>query len=598
MSTIIRLTAGIPKINAANPQDNLEEISLLLSELPHEGSDIIVLPRWGLTSPECGSLFLNDNLLQSSMDALEELAEKTKTLPSYLMVGLAGTVWGEPSNSLAVLYRGQILSLLPCSEDTAGEFREENIFAAGSLRFGVLTGSLDTLTEQAVNAAKTGCELLLFPLYSPMVAGEIDSILRRVRELSLSLGIAIGIVNGGIGGSSSPYLYRGFAALYECGERLFYHRGDAQRLAVSADLDLEIIRSQKRYHKPTPPTHQAPVVFPKPNLLRPIRKNPFLPEQEDAKEHYLAELFSFQVHSLALRMENTGLRNFIVGVSGGLDSTSALLVSLAACEKLGLPRENVIGITQPGMGTSDRTYFNALAMMEAAGITYRDVSIRPASQQQFEDIGHGGEHDTTYENVQARERSQMLLNIANMEAGLVVGSGDLSEEALGFSTFGGDHLANYNVNACLPKTVMREMLWFLVGQDVFPELSPYITEALETPVSPELLPPDEEGNITQKTEDILGPYELHDFFLYHFVKYNMRPSKIYHYACIAFADSMSSAFIKEKLSLFLRKFCAAQFKRSCAPDAASITEVNLLGVSYQIPSDLDPSTLLADLQAL
>lgn len=595
MSTIIRLTTGIHKATVGNPADNVEEIGLLLDTLPHEGSDIIVLPRWALTTPECGSLIDNGALIRSTRDSLENLAKATEEIPSYLLIGSIFELWGEVVSAMAVLYKGEIVAILPCSDTEPGTFGEENIFACGSLRFGVLTGSLDTLPQQITHAAMFGCDALIFPCYEPIVVGQEEEVKELVEALSRSLGIAIAIVNGGIGGSSFPHLYHGFACLYECGTSLHCISAQEESLAASADLDIEIIRSQKRYKRIMQPSYEIPLVFPKPDILRPIPKNPFLAGKN--KEAYLEQLLDFQAQSLATRAENIGITKFILGISGGLDSTLALLVTMRACDMLELPYKNIFGVTQPGMGTSDRTYLNALMLMEQAEITSLDISINEGSKQMLKDINHQGELDTTYENVQARERSQMLFNLANQRGAIVVGSGDLSEEALGFSTFGGDHLSNYNVNSCVPKTMLRELLSHLINVQAFPNLSEHMQEALDTPVSPELLPPDASGRIQQKTEDILGPYELHDFFLYYFVKYNMRPSKLYHYASIAFADSMPASFIKEKLELFIKRFCAAQFKRSCAPDAASITEVNLLNVNYQIPSDLNPSALLADLES-
>jgi NAD+ synthase (glutamine-hydrolysing) len=295
-------------------------------------------------------------------------------------------------------------------------------------------------------------------------------------------------------------------------------------------------------------------------------------------------------------MENTGITKLVLAVSGGLDSTVALLVCVEAMALLDLPRKNIIGVTLPGFGTSDTTYYNALNLLEKLEVTRRDISIKAAVQQHFEDIGHGGEKDITYENAQARERTQVILDIANMIGGLMVGTGDLSEEALGFCTFGGDQLAGYNVNCCITKTVLRELTAHIADNNLIEGVADILRDILDTPVSPELLPPDEAGDIQQKTEEILGPYILHDFFLYHFIRYRFGPTKLYFYACMAFAGEMEPPFIKDKLRLFLKRFCAGQFKRACAPDAAAITQVNLLGANYRIPSDLDPSFLLAELE--
>jgi NAD+ synthase (glutamine-hydrolysing) len=415
-----------------------------------------------------------------------------------------------------------------------------------------------------------------------------------VKSLSAATGCAIVLVNGGVGDTSSPYAYRGFVALCESGEELAFARGDNRSFSVTADLDGDVIRAHKRSAAYVEPAHAIRPLEGRPGLLRRIRQNPFLPAENPGA--YLSDLFHLQARSLAARMENTGITKLVLAVSGGLDSTMALLVCVEAMALLDLPRKNIIGVTLPGFGTSDTTYYNALNLLEKLEVTRRDISIKAAVQQHFEDIGHGGEKDITYENAQARERTQVILDIANMTGGLMVGTGDLSEEALGFCTFGGDQLAGYNVNCCITKTVLRELTAHIANNNLVEGVADILRDILDTPVSPELLPPDEAGDIQQKTEEILGPYILHDFFLYHFIRYRFGPAKLYFYACMAFAGEMEPPFIREKLRLFLKRFCAGQFKRACAPDAAAITQVNLLGVNYRIPSDLDPSFLLAELE--
>ena len=289
----------------------------------------------------------------------------------------------------------------------------------------------------------------------------------------------------------------------------------------------------------------------------------------------------------------TGLHHLVLGVSGGLDSTLALLVCHEALKQLDLPSKNLMAITMPGFGTSDRTYYNALSLISALGAQNRDISIKASVLQHFEDIGHDPSlRDVTYENAQARERTQILMDVANSCRGIVVGTGDMSEDALGWCTFGGDHLANYNVNVCLTKTMIRRMVTFLCSR-FDDEVGSILRDIVDTPVSPELLPPDESGKIQQKTEDILGSYELHDFFLYYLLRCSFPPRKLYYYACVAFSGQFSASYILEKLKVFLNRFFAGQFKRSCTPDSADITEVCLS--RCPIPSDCSPQALLSDL---
>ena len=601
MNGIIRLSAAINKVNCANPQDCLEEITSMLADIP--ASDITVFPKLALCSPSCGSLFSGTTLSGQCMQALEQLCNATREREGYLIVGLALEDWGRTVSAMAVLCRGELLALLPTTENPSplanrgfsdAFLPAKTVFACGDLRFCVLGCSLSTLTVHAIQAMQTGCDLLLVPAYSPVRAGFIDEVCEAARSASKAAGCAVAVINGGIGDTSSPYVYRGFAAIYECGALLTEKKAAFESFSLTADLDIDVIHAQKKISAYTPPRYSIEPLKKDANLLRPIEPRPFLPKENTAR--YLDELFDLQARSLAARMENIGVTKLVVGISGGLDSTCALLAAAGATDILGLPRQNITGITMPGFGTSDRTYYNALRLLQGLGVSQRDISIRQAVQQHFEDIGHSGKKDTTFENAQARERAQILLDVANSISAIVVGTGDLSEEALGFCTFAGDHIANYNVNVCITKTTLRALTKHLADSGRFAEIADTLHDILDTPISPELLPLSEDGKIRQATEEILGPYELYDFILYYFIKYRFSPQKLYRYACIAFAGRIEPAFIKEKLIEFFRRFCAGQFKRACAPDSASITEVNLSGVQYTIPSDLDPSFLLRELE--
>jgi NAD+ synthase (glutamine-hydrolysing) len=601
ISSIIRLTCGVNKVSIGDPAACLDEALRMLEGCGE--SDITVLPKLALCSASCGSLFGNPLLKEGCGNALEILRERTRERAGYLIVGLALDDWGRTVSAMAVLYRGELVALIPTMDNPSpflnsgfsGRYLPpETVFSCGALRFCVLACNPLALPLHGVRALQNGCDLVIVPAYQPIRAGLADEIAEGAKSLSSIGGCAVAVVNGGAGDTSSPWLYAGFSMVYECGELLMMQLAGCESMTGSVDLDADVITSQKKLSAGASPVHEIGAAAAKPEVLRPVRRNPFLPAVNP--ERYLSELFDLQVRSLAARMMNIGSLRLIVGVSGGIDSTAALLVAAGAVDFLGYPRECIIGVGMPGLGTSDRTHDNARLLMEALGVTVREVPIGDSVLRHLRDIGHDGRPDTAFENAQARERTQVLMDIANMEGGFVVGTGDLSEEALGFSTFGGDHLASYNVNVCITKTMLRELLGFLAKTDLFAgDAANVIGDVLATPVSPELLPPDEAGEINQRTEDILGPYELHDFFLYYFVKYRMRPGKIHAYACAAFAGCYNPDFIRQKLVLFLRRFCGGQFKRACAPDAASITEVNLCGVNYYIPSDLSAEMLIRDL---
>ena len=408
-------------------------------------------------------------------------------------------------------------------------------------------------------------------------------------------------MRGGQGDTSHPVAFQGHAAICECGEMLAQYTGERfgqhtfalESFSFARDLDCDILRACQRFSSDCQPEITFRESSGKKGLLRKIRKDPFLPLDEAQANHYLQTLFELQVQSLVSRVANTGLHHLVLGVSGGLDSTLALLVCHEALKQLDLPSKNLIAITMPGFGTSDRTYYNALSLISALGAQNRDISIKASVLQHFEDIGHDPSlRDVTYENAQARERTQILMDVANSCRGIVVGTGDMSEDALGWCTFGGDHLANYNVNVCLTKTMIRRMVTFLCSR-FDDEVGSILRDIVDTPVSPELLPPDESGKIQQKTEDILGSYELHDFFLYYLLRCSFPPRKLYYYACVAFSGQFSASYILEKLKVFLNRFFAGQFKRSCTPDSADITGVCLS--RCPIPSDCSPQALLSDL---
>ena len=598
MNSIVRLSCVINRVSIADPAGCLDEIKKILPELPE--SDITVLPKLALCPPSGGSLV--PQLRAECAAALDEFSALCADRAGYMIVGLAVNDLGRTASAVAVLCGGELVALIPTLDNTEpflnGDYSEQlmppdTVFSCGGLRFSVLACRPDTLAVQAGHVLQNGCDLVIVPAYTPIHAGLIDEIEAGARATSAAAGCAVAIVNGGVGDTSSPQLYKGFSMVYECGELLARQLAGYQSAFSTVDLNIDIIQAQKKISGSATPAYDIELFSPKTELMRQLRRNPFLPELD--AEKYLAELFDLQVRSLASRMENIGVKRLVIGVSGGIDSTAALMVCAGAMDIMGLPRENVLAVSMPGLGTSDKTRTNADRLMAALGVESRIIPITEAVKQHFADISHDGRHDTAYENAQARERTQILMDLANMCGGFVVGTGDLSEAALGFSTFGGDQLASFNVNICITKTVLRELLAFLGGHNVLKGVGAVLRDILDTPISPELLPPTEQGEIKQRTEEILGPYELHDFFLYYFLRYKLRPSSILFYACAAFAGEYEQDFICDKLEIFLRRFCAGQFKRSCAPDCAAINEVNLCGVSFQMPSDMSAKMLLRDI---
>ena len=599
MNSILRVSAMVNRVKPGNPSFCCEQLLELLEQNRDKGSDLIVFPRMALCPPSSGSLLNNSCVADECEQALEQLMKGSAAYSGYILAGTVKMVDKVPFEVYAVLCQGRILGYLPCEETPEGFenlLPADSIFRVNDMTFTVLPCRLDELALRLPEAAARGAQTVICPSYSPVTAETFSAASLCAKTLSAAYGIGLVLCNGGSGDTSCPLLYKGLCEVYECGELLGSADSSVDSPAVTCDLDSDIIRSQQRFPMKKRSDFALETTNHHEKLLRFVSKTPYLPQNSQKEKRYLDHLFDLQVQSLADRMANTGLSRLVVGVSGGLDSTLALLVCQKALQRLELPAQNLIGVTMPGFGTSDRTYYNALSLIAALGGENRDISIRASVLQHFEDIGHDPSlRDVTYENAQARERTQILFDIANSVKALVVGTGDMSEAALGWCTFGGDHLASYNVNVCLNKSVIRRMVTHL-AHSYERKVGDVLRDIVDTPVSPELLPPDESGKITQKTEDILGSYDLHDFFLYYMLKYNMRPQKIYYYACVAFEGRFEAAYIKEKLCLFLRRFITSQFKRSCAPDFAKITDLCL--ADYHLPSDCSPQTLIHQLERI
>jgi len=590
----LRIAAAVPSVTPLHPAECARAAIDAIERADAFSPHLIALPLYALCGASSGALARSGAVLSAAAEALRAVAAATCALDAFILIG--APVSGD--EALVLLRGGQMIGALrngawlPLGDDNDILLPGGRFLIGGAV---ICAEACDPLVLPAFceNAAKS--DILLCCSAVPAVAGGTASRLRAARTLTDALGIGVMLCNGNEGESTAPHLYRGFCAAYECGEALEESPSPKAAPLTVADFDLDVIGARRYFPAERP---LSPAILPQTEggPCRPIRKNPFLPADADGQDDYLAELFELQAASLAGRMRATGIERAVVGVSGGLDSTLALLVSAAALDSLGHPRDQLVAVTMPGFGTSDRTYYNALTLMEILGADRREVSIKASVIQHLEDIGHDpSKKDVTFENAQARERAQILLDIGNQMGGLVVGTGDLSEAALGWSTFGGDHIASFNVNACIPKTIVRLIVRHLAVSRAFADASDCLMDVLDTPVSPELLPPDESGEQRQHTEEILGPYELHDFFLYHFTVHRFAPSKIYAYACVAFADSYEPAEIRWTLEVFLKRFVAGQFKRSCAPDCAAIGPVSLSPTGFLFPSDASAETLLDEL---
>ena len=487
-------------------------------------------------------------------------------------------------------------------------------FFCTTLRFAViLSDHLDSPLSLSVLRAEQGVNVLFHLDAQPTQVGLHDALRDAIRVHTRRCIAGCVYVSAGHGESSTDHFFDGEAFIADRGRILAESTPftDDEPLIIS-EIDLAALNHDRRCHhdfhfdyvslgtarNPICDINHKLLQDDRP-LLRPIHPHPFVPEDATARDRRCEETFRIQSHALAERLRHIGLRRAVIGISGGLDSTLALMVTIAAFDLLKLPREGIIGVTMPGFGTSDRTHDNALALMTSEGITQREISIRAACEQHFRDIGHDGSPDTTYENVQARERTQILMDLANMEGALVVGTGDLSELALGWCTFNGDHMSMYGVNAGVPKTLVGAVVRWLAGRTDRTETRRALLDIAETPISPELLPPSPDGAHTQQTEHTLGPYELHDFFLYRFMRFGDVPTRLLFLAEQAFAGRYTREELLSVLRTFLRRFFAQQFKRNCMPDGPTIGSISLSPRGgWTMPSDASADLWLREVEEL
>lgn len=637
----IRISAASPQVALANPEVNATRIIQLIESLHEAGSQIIVCPELSVTGYTCADLFHSTTLLEASEKALAAIADSTRGKQLVAIVGLPVKKSGAIYNCAAVIYDGRPVMIVPKrfipnynefyeyrwfaipghepSTVTIGGFTDlpflpSGIVEAGEASIGVeICEDLWTPIPPSSHLSMAGADIIVNLSASNDLIGKHDYLRSLILQQSARCTCAYIYASSGWGESSTDLVFdpKGFIA--ENGTMLAEStRWHLSEVSVTADIDL-LALARDRYHnrsfnqsaREDRPRAVAVrldgfKVHTPAESLRRIDPKPFVPSSTERLAERCEEIVNIQALGLARRLDATHCRCLVAGISGGLDSTLALLVACKAFDMLSIPRSGIIGVTMPGFGTTGRTYNNAINLMKSLGVTIREISIADAVKQHFKDIGHDPSvTDVTYENSQARERTQILMDIANQSSGMVLGTGDLSELALGWATYNGDHMSMYGVNGGVPKTLVRHLVSHFA--DTLPDdaARAILADIVATPISPELTPADSQGNIAQKTEDLVGPYDLHDFFLYYTLRYGFSPKRIYQMACKAFDGTFDKATILHWLRTFMRRFFNQQFKRSCLPDGPKVGSVCLSPRGdWRMPSDAQSAAWLAEVDTL
>ena len=627
----IKVAAACPVTRVGDTDFNKKEILSCIKEANMVNTKVIVFPELCISSYTRGDLFLNNTLLTNSLNAIEYILKETKDIDMLITIGAPLIYHDALYNCGYVLYKGKILGIVPKSYiPNYSEFYEKRWFTEGlnitsktvdfsfqkNVPFGVnLLFSCDNFTfgveicedlwvtiPPSSYLALMGANIIGNLSASNELVSKADY--RRALIKNQSARSICGYIysSAGVYESSTDLLFSGHLLITENGTTLCENeRFQRKNEVIYSIIDLFRLKSERL--KNLSFRDSSKVLYKEPEIInfsfddttilnfdRYIDKHPFVPSNKALRNERCKEIFNIQSSALAKRFEHTKSQKAVVGISGGLDSTLALLVIVKTFKLLNLPMKNIITITMPGFGTTDRTYNNAVTLCKELGCDFREINIVKAALQHFEDIGHDAKiHDVTYENVQARERTQILMDVANKEGGLLIGTGDLSELALGWCTYNGDHMSMYSVNPSIPKTLVRYLVKYVAENESTPIASKTLLDILDTPVSPELLPKDAEGNIAQKTEDIVGPYELHDFFLYHFIKHGSTKDRLFFLAKEAFKDDYSEEEIKKWLHKFVWRFFTQQFKRSALPDGPKVGSISLSPRGdWRMPSDAAP----------
>ena len=622
-----RFAAVTPQVRVADVPFNVKELVARAQEAAAERAHVVLYPELCITGSTCGDLYFQPQLIDAAWLGLQEFAERTKDLESVFIVGLPLAVGDALYNVAAVVQYGEIHGYVPKSvlpnyrghgerrwfQPADGTRHEidgvpldaDLLFSDlyGELTFGIeICEDLWSVTPPSNRLALLGARVIFNPAASVEQAGKAARRRRMVARQSEQCVAAYVMANAGVGESSQDAVYGGHAIIADCGEvaveserftregGIVYADIDVARISVLRRAESSFNESAARLADGSCETVDTLEFATECDLRHAqLPTHPFLP-QRGGEAEYCEDVLNIQAAGLARRMEQVHAKGLVLGVSGGLDSTLAMLVCVRACKRLGMPASSILALTMPGFGTTGRTHDNAVQLIKLTGAEFKEVDIKPACMQHFQDIGFDpAQRTNTYENVQARERTAILMNLANLRGGLLVGTGDLSELALGWCTYNGDHMSMYAVNASVPKTLIRSLIAHEITH-AKPKLAAVLQDILDTPVSPELLPPADDGTMEQKTEDILGPYDIHDFLLYHFLRHGAGTEKLRALAHHAFRGEYAEEVIEHTVTTFIKRFFTQQFKRSCAPDAPQTGPVGLSPRGgLCMPSDASPT---------
>lgn len=613
----VRVGAAVPEIKVADCSFNATKIIELMEKAAEQGVYVTVFPELCITGYTCGDLFRQSQLLESALEALKVILHESCKWGNIFVLGMPLLLDQRLYDCAVVIQKGRVRGIIPKSNVTNNNgICEDRWFRTGSslnadyirlfeevvpvgvdlifqdrdnqaLKFAVEISSdmfmpLPPSSTHALNGAVIICN----PSASAELAGKKEILKDMVKSQSAKCISGYVYASAGVGESTTDMVFGGLSIISEYGTilsknepfsskpQLIFTEIDVQKLLHDRANSTSFSRyDTKSFSREIQLDSTGTKLG---AITRTISRHPFVPSEPEAFNDRCREIFTIQSVGLAKRYEHTGLKKAVIGISGGLDSTLALLVTTHAFDRLKLDRKNIIAVTMPGFGTTDQTYRNAIDLMKSLGANIREINIKDACLQHFLDIGHNPDiHDVTYENVQARERTQILMDIANKENGLVIGTGDLSELALGWCTYNGDHMSMYSVNCGVPKTLVKHLVKWVAFNIADKETSPILERIVDTPISPELLPPSKTGGISQRTEDLVGPYELHDFFLYHMVRYGAEPEKIFFLAKTAFQGQYDEETIIKWLKTFYKRFFTQQFKRSCVPDGPKVGTIGL-----------------------
>ncbi|MBE7002496.1 MAG: NAD(+) synthase [Ruminococcaceae bacterium] len=649
MLDYIRIACAVPSVQVADTKQNTRDICDKIAEAENAGCDLVVFPELALTGYTCADLFFQKTLLDAAVAGLDEICKYTRKFPMLTVaVGIPLVIGGQMYNCGVLLSDGTVHGIVPktylpnykefyerrwfsSSEDLCQRYvnardlglqGDYDIPVGRDLIFRIGDGTMvgmeiceDLWTAMPPSTMLTlnGAEVILNLSASPETVGKRACRRDLVKHQSFMCGCIYAYASSGYTESTQDLVFSGHSLIAETGEVLTENGQELQTdYLLVQDADVGRVRSERRKNKsvrdaasfygkiePARVVDCGQEALRSDGTLYALNKLPFVPSDRQTRAERCNSVFNIQVVGLAQRLKAIQAKA-VIGISGGLDSTLALLVAVEAMRRLGRPATDVHGITMPCFGTSDRTYQNSLELMRVLGITVKEIPIQDSVKTHFRDISHSLDvYDATYENAQARERTQILMDYAGMVGGIVVGTGDLSELALGWCTYNGDHMSMYGVNGSVPKTLIRWVISTVAETPAFSAAKPVLEDVLDTPISPELLPPDETGKIAQQTEDLVGPYALHDFFLYYMLRFDYTPGKIFTLACRAFCEDFHRDTVKKWLKVFYRRFFSQQFKRSCMPDGAKVGSISVSPRGdWRMPSDATARIWLEEVEAL